>query len=140
LQGVVISLKSIGLPFGYGVGLGACASVADTIAAVYVSPIQYENYRCQQLAAEAERVSRRAAELYGVQDSKASNGAVATTAAIILLWPAAFLVKGDGQTAAELGRMKGEFETVEKVSIEKKCSYQFRAMEPPAAKRKRAAT
>lgn len=50
---------------------------------------------------------------------------MATTAGIIIFWPAAFFVKDDGQTAAELGRLKGEFEALEKVSIEKSCSHRL---------------
>jgi hypothetical protein len=40
-----------------------------------------------------------------------------TGAAIVLFWPAAFFVKGDGQNAAELARLKGEFEAIEQASI-----------------------
>ena len=98
-----------------------CASSASEVSATYVSPLQFQHLNCKQIAQEAERVSRRAAELSGVQDGKRTSDAVATTAAIIIFWPAAFLVKGDGQTAAELGRLKGEFEALEKVSIEKNC-------------------
>jgi len=43
-------------------------------------------------------------------------------AAVVIFWPAAFFVKGDGQNAAELARLKGEFEALEKVSIEKNCN------------------
>jgi hypothetical protein len=46
--------------------------------------------------------------------------------AIVVFWPALFFIGGDGQTAAELGRLKGEFEALERVAIEKKCSLQFR--------------
>jgi hypothetical protein len=59
--------------------------------------------------------------LSGVQDGKRTSDVVATTAAVIIFWPAAFLVKGDGQTAAELGRLKGEFEALERIAIEKNC-------------------
>ena len=45
--------------------------------------------------------------------------------AIVVFWPAAFFIKGDGHTAAELGRLKGEFEAVEKASIEKTCGLRF---------------
>lgn len=65
-----------------------------------------------------------------MQDDKRTNDAWATTAAVILFWPAAFLVKGDGQTAAELARLKGEFEAVEKVAIEKNCGLKFQAQGP----------
>jgi hypothetical protein len=53
----------------------------------------------------------------------------------VLFWPTLFFIKGDGQTAAELARLKGEFDTLEKVSIEKNCGLQFRPKpQSPAAK------
>ena len=105
--------------------LAGCASSSDEVRATYVSPYQYQHYSCQQVAAEAERISHRVSELSGVQDSKRTGDSVATGVAIVLFWPAAFFIKGDGQAAAELGRLKGEFETLEKVSIEKKCGLRF---------------
>jgi hypothetical protein len=36
-----------------------------------------------------------------------TNDGVATAAAIVIFWPAAFFVGGDKQTAAELSQMKG---------------------------------
>ena len=68
---------------------------------------------------------RRVAEVSGVQDDKASGDAVATGVALVLFWPAAFLIKGDGATAAELGRLKGEFEALEQASIQKRCGLRF---------------
>jgi hypothetical protein len=61
----------------------------------------YQSYNCQQLALEAQGVSARAAALSGSQDSQRSNDQVATAAAVVIFWPAAFLVGGDKQTAAE---------------------------------------
>jgi hypothetical protein len=103
-----------------------CASSADKISAQYVSPLQYINYDCSQLAMEAQRISARVAQLSGIQDQKATNDAIATGVAIVVLWPAAFLVGGDDHNSAELGRLKGEFETIEQVSIQKKCGIDFR--------------
>jgi hypothetical protein len=105
--------------------LVGCASSASDITASYVSPHQYQQLNCQQISAEAERVSRRVTELSGAQDSKATGDAVATGVAIVVFWPAAFFIKGDGHTAAELGRLKGEFEALEKISIEKNCGLRF---------------
>jgi hypothetical protein len=105
--------------------VAGCASSSTEIAAQYVSPIQYQHYSCSQIAAEVQRVSRRVAEVSGVQDEKASGDAVATGVAIVLFWPAAFFIKGDGATAAELGRLKGEFEALEQASIQKKCGLRF---------------
>lgn len=106
--------------------LGGCASSAAEIRPAYVSPLQYQNLTCPQIAAEAERLSRRVAEVSGVQDANKTNDAWATAGAIIIFWPAAFFIKGDGPTAAELGRLKGEFESLERVASEKNCNMQFR--------------
>jgi len=109
-----------------------CASSAADITATYVSPVQYSSYNCQQLGLEAQSVSARAAALSGAQDSQRTKDAVATTAAVIIFWPAAFLVGGDKQTAAELGQMKGQLVAIEQASIAKKCNIQFQGKQPPA--------
>lgn len=88
--------------------------------------MQYQSYSCQQLAEEAERVSARAVRLTGAQDQKATGDAVATTVAVVIFWPAAFFVGGDNEQTAELARLKGEMETIEQVSIQKKCKIEFR--------------
>jgi len=107
------------------VGLTGCASTSDKITGTYVSPMQYDNYNCRQLAEEARRVSARAAQAAGAQDSQATKDTVATTAAIIIFWPAAFFVGGDRQNAAELARLRGEMEAIEQTSIRKQCGIQF---------------
>lgn len=106
--------------------VAGCASSANDIGATYISPLQYQNYTCEQIAAEAQRISQRVATLSGQQDQKATNDAIATGVAIVIFWPAAFMISGDSQTAAELGRLKGEFETLEKVAIQKNCGLEFR--------------
>lgn len=105
--------------------LAGCASNPDNISASYVSPVQYESYSCQQLRAEASRLSGRAAEVTGAQSSKASGDAVAMGVGLVLFWPSLFFIKGDGTTAAEVARLKGEMEAVEKASISKKCGIKF---------------
>lgn len=118
-------------------GMVGCASSASEIKGTYVSPLQYQSYTCRQIAEEAERISRRVALAWGAQDQNATNDAAVTGDAVVLFWPAAFMVKGDGQTAAELGRLKGEFEALEKVSIQKNCGLVFKQApaKPPPAKR-----
>jgi hypothetical protein len=104
---------------------GACASYSEKVPATYVSPVIYENLSCKQIAEEASRVSRRAAEVAGVQDSQATKDSVVTGVAIVVFWPAAFFVGGDRGSAAELGRLKGEAEALEQISIKKSCGIQF---------------
>ena len=109
------------------IAVSGCASSSSDVRASYVSPLQYQSYTCQQISAEAARVSSRAAEVAGVQDTKRTNDQVATGVAIVVFWPAAFLVGGDGQAAAKLARLKGEYEALEKISIEKNCNMQFKS-------------
>jgi len=69
--------------------------------------------------------------LSGAQDSQRTKDGVATAAAIVIFWPAAFFVGGDKQTAAELSQMKGQMVAVEQASIAKKCGIQFQGPRPP---------
>ena len=105
--------------------LGGCATSSDKITASYVSPMQYENWNCRQLAEEAQRISHHAAAAAGAQDSQVTKDAVATTVGVIVFWPALFLIGGDKQTAAELARLKGEMDAIEQTSIRKRCGIQF---------------
>jgi hypothetical protein len=105
--------------------VAGCASKSSEISASYVSPIMYQNHSCAQLAQEAQGVSTRAAQVAGAQDQKRSNDAVATGVAVVIFWPAAFLVSGDGPTAAELANLKGQMNALEQASIQKRCGISF---------------
>jgi hypothetical protein len=118
-------MKNIGFVC-IALAIAGCASKSDNIAAAYVSPLTYQPYSCDQLRVEATRVSSRAAALSGAQDSKATSDAVATGVAIVVFWPAAFLIKGDGASGAELARLKGEMEAIEQASVQKRCGIEFR--------------
>ncbi len=105
---------------------GGCSSSSNDVKPAYVSPLQYQNFTCQQIGAEMDRVSRRASEAAGVQDANRTQDQWVTAATVVLFWPAAFMIKGDGQNAAELARLKGEFEALERISIEKNCGHQVK--------------
>jgi hypothetical protein len=111
-----------------------CAQKAETITPSYVSPLAYASYSCKQIIQEASRVSGRIGEISGIQNKKANDDAVATGVALVLFWPAAFFIKGDKQTAAELGRLKGELEALEQTSIQKRCGIVFERTEVAQAK------
>ncbi len=106
--------------------LAGCASRAENIAASYASPVAYAPLNCQQIAAEASNVSARVAQLTQTQNQKAVGDAVATGVALVVFWPALFFISGDGATAGELGRLKGEALALESASRAKNCGIQFR--------------
>lgn len=131
-------MRSI-IAIGAAVLLAGCASNSTDIRASYVSPILYQNLSCSQLALEAQNVSSRAVAASGQQDKKAGQDAVAVGVALVLFWPAAFLAQGDGATAAEVARLKGEMEAIEHASIRNNCGIVFekapatsKSSKPPA--------
>jgi len=103
----------------------ACASNSSDIAAAYVSPTSYASFACPQLREEASRVSSRAALAMGTQDQRATNDKVAMGVGLVVFWPALLFTKGDGASAAEVARLKGEMEAIEQASIQKRCGIQF---------------
>jgi hypothetical protein len=105
--------------------LSACAEKSHNIQASYVSPIQYQGFSCKQLSEEAARLSTKASQVAGIQDENAKNDAVATGVSLVLFWPAMFFIGGNKENAAELSRLKGEMEALEKASIAKNCGISF---------------
>ena len=103
--------------------LVGCATAPEKLGATYVSPLQYKDYTCDQIGMEMQRVSRRVAVLRGTLDKEASTDAAQMGIGLILFWPALFFLEGgDGVQAAQYSQLKGEFEALEQVAIQKSCS------------------
>ena len=93
----------------------SCTPGAKSVSPVYVSPLEYSAYDCDQISAEIRRVSRRSSELAGQVDQivgKENNAK---------LWG---LPSGNESIAKkqEYARLLGQFEALEQSSIEKKCN------------------
>lgn len=102
--------------------LSGCATHPDKMQASYVSPVEYQNYNCDQIALEMRHVSRRATELYGALDKEAGTDNAQMAMGLILFWPALFFLEGgDDARAAEYSRLKGQRDALEKASIQKQC-------------------
>jgi hypothetical protein len=117
-------MRILGL-FALTLALAGCATRSQEIVSAYVSPIQYQSYSCAQLREEAARVSSRAALASGMQDQNATSDAVATGVALVVFWPAAFLVHGNGANAQEVAQLKGDMDAIEQANIQKRCGIQF---------------
>ena len=98
-----------------------CATSSDKITAAYVSPLQYQSYDCDQIAAEGSRLTQRVMSLQGQVDKAASNDKALTGIGVILFWPVLFALGGNQQQEAEYGRLKGEYEALQQSAIVKKC-------------------
>lgn len=103
--------------------LSACASQPENIPTSYVSPFQYRDYDCEQLAAEAGRLNRKVYQLQGNLEQTASDDEALMGVGLFLFWPAIFFIEGDdGFQAQEYARLKGERDAIQKAVIYNKCS------------------
>lgn len=100
-----------------------CTKSGDRIASVYVDPIQYQSYDCDQIEAALIRVSARVADLTGQLNKAANNDKWITTAGVIIFWPALFALGGDEEQESQLARLKGEYEALQSVAATKKCGF-----------------
>ena len=102
--------------------VSGCATQPEEMAVQYVSPIQYQNYDCEQVSLEMGRVSRRINELYLNLKKTADDDAAQMGVGLVLFWPALFFLEGgDSPAAGEYTRLKGEYEALESVAVKKKC-------------------
>ena len=101
--------------------ISGCASSPSSITGTYISPLQYSSYNCDQVKMEMMRVSRRVSEVTGQQQKTRTKDAWALGIGLVLFWPALFFMIG-GDKKEELARLKGEFEALESVAIQKECS------------------
>ena len=114
-----------------GLLVAGCASAANQITTASVSTVGYSGMNCQQLSAEVHRVAARSSELTAQQDAKANQDALVMGVTLLVFWPAAFAIQGNGATAAELSRIKGELVAMEQVSVSKGCQITFPRFSPP---------
>ena len=99
-----------------------CASQPKDIATVYVSPLIYKSYTCDQITMEGDRISRRTQQLHASLKKTADDDATQMTVGMLLLWPTLFWLEGgDGPQAQEYARLKGEAEALQQAAIQQKC-------------------
>ncbi len=111
--------------------LSGCAANSNQIATAYVSPLQYQSYSCEQLAAESGRIHGRASQLAGQLDQASTNDKAIMGVGLILFWPALFALSGSKGQEAEFARFKGEYDAVHQAAILKNCGLQAAEIKAP---------
>ena len=118
--------------FGTLLLVTACATHPDNISKQYVSDVQYQSYSCKQLEMESHRVNGRIGDTYRRAKKLAEDDAAQMGIGLILFWPTLFFLEGgDGPAAAEYARLKGEYEAIERSSIQKNCGSTIKPFVPP---------
>lgn len=100
-----------------------CSQKADSIKATYVSPLPYEKHSCKQLKEEVIRVNKRLAEISGQQADVANKDAVVMGVGLVIFWPALLLMAQGEDQKAEIGNLKGQYNTLRDVAAKKNCDF-----------------
>ena len=108
-----------------------CATSPDKISATYVSPLKYKDYDNDQIVMEMDYIGQRTAELYYQLDKEAKRDQGQMALGLLIFWPALFFLEGgDGPQAAEYARLKGEYEALRKIAIQRKIGLELMPKSP----------
>ena len=102
--------------------LANCASSPVSIAAVPYPDQVFRNMTCDQIKAEYLKIEANVANITGQQSSERRKDQGLSLAGGMLLGSSLFLTEGNTETASELALIKGKYESVSRVSAEKKCA------------------
>jgi hypothetical protein len=119
LEGAIVVVTSV-LSMAF-LALSSCASHPDKIQMEYVSPYKYEDYNCEKIGNELERVSRSLNELYRSLEAEAVADKRQMAGGMFFIVPLLWLEGGDGVDAAEYSHLRGEFMALKDVAIKKQC-------------------
>ena len=102
--------------------LANCASSPVSIAAVPYPDQVFRNMTCDQIKAEYLKIETSVAKMTGQQSSERKKDQGLSLAGGMLLGSSFILTEGNTETASMLALIKGKYESVSRVSAEKKCA------------------
>lgn len=96
--------------------LSGCAAAPGGIPPSCVSPMNYQSWSCDQLAAEGHRLVSAITHASGRQENARTNDAVG----VLLIGLPIGSMSGQN-IAPEIGRLKGEHHALYRTAFEKRC-------------------
>ncbi|MBF0394594.1 MAG: hypothetical protein HQL38_18105 [Alphaproteobacteria bacterium] len=123
--------RGTALAAALAMAVSACAQNPDNIGSSYVPEAQYRNLPCEDIRVEMARMSTKVAEVTDKQRSSANTDAAMVGVSLILFWPAAFALAATSDQSAELARLKGEYEALERVHLKQGCARDTRVNAGP---------
>jgi len=107
--------------------LQGCVAASAEVEALYVPPDRYRAMSRAAIEQEGRQVAATAIAVSGVEVMRRKSPPENNENNLPIVWPALFFVNGNGINVDEFARLRGEFNTLEAVSAEKKCSLVFQA-------------
>jgi uncharacterized protein YceK len=104
------------------ISLSGCNNVSSSeVIADSVSSYEYDSMSCSSIEAEISYLQKAASEASGVVDKKKSSQQGKGAAAVLLFWPALFIIDDNSLEAQKYARLKGEYEAALKAHRKKDC-------------------
>ena len=133
--------KFVGGAIAASLLLSAYATAPSKIAASYVSPMKFQTYDCSQVAFEQASIEQRTTTLYHTLKKRNNNDKWMMGVGLVVAWPALLFMKGNNSAQnSEFAQLKGDYEALRGVSVNKKCDAVFASdLGSAVAKAKKAA-
>lgn len=101
--------------------VAACAPRTHEIQSSYVSPKEYSDYSCEQLATERAALLVKAKEIGDLQEENAEADSVFVAGFLIVSMPLIIGTAFTKDRAEEFAMLKGKYEAVDRAQHEKQC-------------------
>ena len=102
--------------------LAGCVKSPDAVTAQYVSHVPYQSLGCDQIAEEQARISAKLAEVSALQQENANTDIALVAVGMLVFWPALLAMPATTDRKEEIGRLKGEYEALERLAIRTGCT------------------
>lgn len=101
--------------------LAGCGTRSVDVRPLSADAAEFRNWDCLRIDEERDRVQRRAADVAYAVDQRVGNNILALGVGLTVFWPALLALRPEGLEAADLARLKGRFEALNRVAQEKTC-------------------
>lgn len=113
--------------------VAGCSTASKDIEPVAVPSGKFAGYDCEQIANEQARIQRRVVNLGGRLDQAAATDQGIGVVGVVVFWPALFFLGGTKEQEDEYARLKGDYNALHAVAMEKTCSAPVNGVVPAPA-------
>jgi len=99
-----------------------CSTRSKNIEANHRSPFLYQNYSCEMLIVEHDRIESDLMKLCKEQDDSATADAVMMTVGLVVFWPALIGLALTDNEKEKIATLKGEHDALEQSMTMKQCA------------------
>jgi hypothetical protein len=98
-----------------------CATRSGDVVPRKADPAEFASWNCERIDEESDRVQLRAADVAYAVDARVGNNMIALGLGVMVFWPALLAMRPDGMEAQELAALKGRFEALRSVALQRGC-------------------